>query len=183
MDYFDDKKPIFVFGFFLNALITIVMGIIIYGKDLLLADRFVDFCQVVFIINIIINAGYILFILLFSIRKIVDWINMVLDRGVNKQIKQKVDKKLNFLDIIKDPAVIFSVLFLIFVVLTFIFYFIEKPWYYTTISFILAIFTGIFFLVRARGEMIMAFKIFLVFLGIFLVVFIFTIIWNNITWY
>ena len=194
MDYFEDKKPILIFVFFLNAMIMIVMGIVIWGENLFIADRVVDFCKFVFIVNTAVCGIYFLIVLLFIFKiviigggKIYNKItpsskNIIIPENRKTESDENKKKRMiTVLDFIKDPVIIFSGLFLVFAVLTFTFYFTMSPLYLTILSFALAIFMGILFLMRTRGEMIMVFKIFLVFFGIFLAIFIFTIIWNNTT--
>jgi len=185
------KTPILIFVFFLNIMIMIVMGVIVWNENLFVADRVVDFCYFVFLVNIFICAIYIVIILLFVIKIILEgggisW-NKITPKSFTKLStakpetdEPKIKKKVKFLDIIKDPAVIFSVLFLVFAVLTFVFYFTMSPWYFIVISVVLAICTGILFLIRTKDVMMMTFKIFVVFLSIFLAIFIFTVIWNRI---
>ena len=182
MNYFEDKKPILVFVFFLNILIMIVMGIVIFNDELAISESIVDLCTYVMLVNIIINGIYILIILLFIIRKIVEWINIVLDKGIDQQIESRENRKLKFFDRIKDPVIIFSVLFLGFAILTVVLYFMMSPMHLTIISFGLAIVMGILFLICTKKEMVMVFRVFLIFFIIFLVYFILRILWDNINW-
>ena len=67
-EYFNDKKPILIFVFILNALIMSVMGVVVWNENLNIAERIVDLCWIVFVVNLVVCAIYILLILLFIIK-------------------------------------------------------------------------------------------------------------------
>jgi len=139
-----NKTSILVFVFSLNIIIIITMWFVVFGENLFIADRVVDFCYFVFIVNIVISVGFILIVLLFLIRKRViggekyyhkkespSKNAIIPEKYTNEQVGNDVQKneKISFLDFFKDSE-----------------------------------------------NMIMVFKIFLVFLGIFLAIFIFRMI-------
>ena len=146
-DYFNDKKPILIFVFFLNALVMFVMGAVIWGENLLIADRVVDLCKVMFIVNLVVCGIYILIILLFIIRKAVigggKIYNKITPKERNFIIPQKnkhetvgngenkIEKKVKFLDYFKDldnMIMVFKILLLFSCIILAIFIF-RIIWY------------------------------------------------------
>lgn len=115
MGYFDDKKPILIFVFFLNAMIMIVMGVIVWNENLFVADRVVDFCYFVFIVNIVICGAYIVIILLAFIRFILEgggisWNKLTPNsftrfRTGSPDVRENEMETNVFLDFIKDYGV------------------------------------------------------------------------------
>lgn len=188
IEYFEDKKPFLVFAFILNALIMVVMGIIIWGENLGIADRVVKFCRFVFIVNNIVCAVYIVIILLLTIRFVLDHGSMWLNKGettykytIARESGIESDRNLirrgvKIQDFIKDPVIIYSVLFLVFSVLTFVFYFTISPLTLTIGSFVIAIIMGILFLVKSKNEMKMVARSIQMFAKIFLLFFILAIV-------
>ena len=189
MDYFEDKKPILIFVFFLNAMIMILMGIVIWGENLFIADRVVDFCKFVFIVNIAVCGIYFLIVLLFIFKiviigggKIYNKItpsskNIIIPENRKTESDENKKKRMiTVLDFIKDPVIIFSGLFLVFAVLTFTFYFTTSHLALTIGSFVLTIIMGVMFLVKSKNEMKMVFRGIQIFVKIFLLFFIFAIL-------
>ena len=132
------KKSILIFVFVLNALIMTVMGIIIWGEILFIADRVVNFCRFVFIVNSIVCAVYSIIILLLSIRLVLDhgsrWLNRgeteyeytITREGGIESDKDMVRREVKILDLIKDYGVpillLFSFIFLAVII-------VNKIWY------------------------------------------------------
>ena len=110
------KKPILIFAFFLNIMIMIVMGVVIWNENLFVADRVVDFCKFVFIVNIFICVVYIVKFLLFVIKIILEgggisWNKITpksftkLRTGSRPAVRENEMKTNVFLDFIKDYGV------------------------------------------------------------------------------
>ena len=139
---FDNKKPIFAFIFILNALIMAVMGVVVWGENLSIAERIVDLCWYVFLVNLVICGIYIVIVILFIIR-----ISLIGGAGVynkitpeskNYEIPKKNQhegvenvEKLTFLDFFKDREnmnMVFKV-FLIFAGISIPIFIFTKLWY------------------------------------------------------
>ena len=141
-NYFNDKKPILAFVFILNTLVMIVMGVVVWGENLSIAEHIVDLCWYVLLVNLFISGIYIVIVILFIIKisligggKIYNKItpdskNVTLPEKNNQKTVEN-GEKLKFFDFFKDRdnmKMVFKV-FLIFTSIFLAIFIFTKLWY------------------------------------------------------
>ncbi len=175
VEEFDKNKKVFaVFVFFLNALIMLITGMIVFNKELFIYVSIVEFCKIIFwYINLPIMGIYGLGILYFVIKifLIVVFRLLCLIPAVNRKInkdnlvvfrkeknfsEKKVDKRSNWAKIknfVFDSLKIYPISFLIFSIFAFVFYFLDLSIFLIIGFLIMALISGVMFFIKIKSEM------------------------------